>query len=681
MESSAVSLSYRAVRGNYPCVRSSPPSALNAEQYFHRVFTGDVAQDYLVNLIDTPGHVDFSSEVSTASRLCDGALVLVDAVEGVCTQTLSVLRQVWEERLRPILVINKIDRLITELRLAPIEAHHHLSNLVENVNAIMGSFYASERMEDDLRWREAREKRLAARKESDNQVDVAVGDAKQAEEEDDEFEERDDEDIYFAPEKGDVIFASAIDGWAFRLDQFARIHALRLGISEAKLRRVLWGDFYLDPKAKRVVSRAKLGGRNLKPMFVQFVLENIWAVYDSVVLNPCVIYLSLSNATLTLAYFLPPSSNPDKVTKIVTSLGLKVRPSDLKSKDPRPLLVSIFGQWLPLASSTFRAIVDKVPSPPVAQRTRIPKMLHPDLPYSQAPPEPTGPLERDLYSANASLDSCIVAYVSKMFAIPVADLPQNQRRALTAEEMRARGRASREAAASLAAAGAIPLNQAETKAQERRQQEAESATATAPSEPVDPNAETLIGFSRLYSGTLRIGQELYCVLPKYNASLPPSHPSNAKHLTRVTVDHLYMIMGRELVQVKEVPAGNVFGIGGLEGKVLRNATLCAPGTGRMELTATVGEEKDCLINLAGLNLQSAPIVRVALEPADPGQCDLSFIERSRTDKARSNRATFQACRGLATVESGRSMCRNVGARDRRTRHTHRWRAPSRSQLG
>jgi ribosome assembly protein 1 len=253
-----------------------------------------------VNLIDTPGHVDFSSEVSTASRLCDGALVLVDAVEGVCTQTLSVLRQAWEERLRPILVINKIDRLITELRLTPIEAHHHLSNLVENVNAIMGSFYASERMEDDLRWREAREKRLAAKKESDNKIDVAVGggdskspaastDEADEEEEEDVFEERDDDDIYFAPEKGDVIFASAIDGWAFRLDQFARIHALRLGTSEAKLRRVLWGDFYLDTKAKRVISREKLGGRNLKPMFVQFVLDNIWAVYDSVVLNPCVL--------------------------------------------------------------------------------------------------------------------------------------------------------------------------------------------------------------------------------------------------------------------------------------------------------------------------------------------------------------------------------------------------------
>jgi ribosome assembly protein 1 len=79
------------------------------------------------------------------------------------------------DRLRPILIINKFDRLITELKLSPIEAYHHLSQLIEQVNAVMGSFFAGERMEDDMRWREERERRLAAKREA--MADEAAADA------------------------------------------------------------------------------------------------------------------------------------------------------------------------------------------------------------------------------------------------------------------------------------------------------------------------------------------------------------------------------------------------------------------------------------------------------------------------------------------------------------------------
>ena len=94
-------------------------------------------QDYLVNLIDTPGHVDFGGDVTRAMRAVDGAIVLCCASEGIMPQTETVLRQALRERVKPILFINKVDRLIKELKLTPEAMQERFVKIIANVNKLI----------------------------------------------------------------------------------------------------------------------------------------------------------------------------------------------------------------------------------------------------------------------------------------------------------------------------------------------------------------------------------------------------------------------------------------------------------------------------------------------------------------------------------------------------------------
>jgi ribosome assembly protein 1 len=290
-------------------------------------------------------------------------------------------------------------------------------------------------------------------------------------------------------------------------------------------------------------------------------------------------------------------------------------------------------QWLPLSTATFQAVVDVIPPPDVAQRYRVPYMLHPDKALSSKTPlEPTNTLEEGLYACNQSEDKQVVGYVSKMFAVLRGDLPGVKAVEMTAEEMRKRGKEERERRAALAASATaapsatngIPMDgieglttsmdKVEVEEGEKEAEIKDTANDNEPLLPIDPSAEVLLGFSRIFSGVLKRNTRLLATLPKYDSTLPPTHPRNIKHVVKVTVGDLYVMMGRELVAVEEVPAGHVCAIGGLEGAVPRNATLWAPNAGGLEENTEVAEG---LINLAGISMQSAPIVRVALEPENP----------------------------------------------------------------
>lgn len=543
MESSAVSLYFRVLKRD----KENPelPPQVN---------------EHLINLIDSPGHIDFSSEVSTLSRLCDGAVVLVDVVEGVCSQTVTVLRQSWVDNLKPILVLNKIDRLITELKLTPQELYLHLTKVIEQVNSVIGSFFAGERMQEDYLYRERLE-------------NLKDGDSKE------EYVEKDDEDLYFSPEKNNVIFASAIDGWGFNVSQFAAFYEKKLGMKRENLQKVLWGDYFIDPKTKKVINSRGLKGRSLKPLFVSFILDNIWTIYENCLLN----------------------RNQEKLEKIVQSLNIKILPRDLRSKDTKTLVSSIFGQWIPVSTAVLLTVIEKLPSPLVSQQTRVPTIIA-SAPGSEL-------LDPALKESMLKCDreGYVSAYVSKMVSVPESELPKNQRAVMSADEMQERGRIAREAAAKAAEEALkhsqekLQVDEFDNQYEEKDPFEWEEEYETEEPEEIELPKEELIGFVRVYSGAIKVGQELTVLGPKYN----PTRPD--EHIDKVTITELYLMMGRELVSLDEVPAGNIAGVGGLAGKVLKNGTLISP-----EVTG---------INLAGVTFAAPPIVRVALEPVNPMQMD------------------------------------------------------------
>lgn len=364
-----------------------------------------------------------------------------------------------------------------------------------------------------------------------------------------------------------------------------------------------------------------------------------------------------------------------------------MRPQDLRAKDTRNLLLSIFSQWLPLAPSAFQAIIDKVPAPAAAQSFRIPRMLHPELGHLDDDIAPANKLERDLYSGSNADEAYRVAYVSKMFAVKIEDLPQNQRKQLTAEDMRARAKALKEA-----------KEKKEALLAEGKAEEDEAVMAAYHAANVEPTEDdkvdesnggsagkedALIGFARLYSGTITLGETLYAVLPKYNSDLAPSHPSNSKHLQTIKVENLFMMMGRELLAVKEVQAGNLFAIGGLEGIVLRNATLCGMGKDRETKEGQQrDEDRDCLVNLAGVTNTVSCASPSPHGLSVPG-ADFAWLAVS-SDCPRRAGATgpvrdVETRRGSPSLESSRSLRRDARPVYGRARHPHSRRAPSRGK--
>jgi elongation factor 2 len=188
---------------------------------------------YLINLIDSPGHVDFSSEVTAALRVTDGALVVVDTIDGVCVQTETVLRQAISERVKPVLMVNKVDRALLELQLPAEELYQAFCRAIESVNVIVAMYN-----------------------------DEALG------------------DIQVDPTKGSVAFGSGLHQWAFTLKRFAKTYGAKFNVPEEKMMGKLWGDWYFDPERKVWTSQNK--GGNLERAFCQFIATPITTLFEAI---------------------------------------------------------------------------------------------------------------------------------------------------------------------------------------------------------------------------------------------------------------------------------------------------------------------------------------------------------------------------------------------------------------
>lgn len=265
---------------------------------------------FLINLIDSPGHVDFSSEVTAALRVTDGAVVVVDSVEGVAVQTGTVLRQAMSERVKPVLMVNKVDRALLELQLSGEEIYQNMVRAIENVNVIIESYRFG-----DFNW----------------QVD---------------------------PVKGTVAFGSGLHQWGFTLKVFARFYASKFKTTEDKIVEKLWGDWVFSTvgdKSKWISSTSvnTNGGidkeTGAKRSFVAFIMDPIINMFQAVMNNE-----------------LNKKGEP-KAFNMANAVGVTLTEEERKTLTGKPLLKRIMQKWIPAADAILEMIVVHLPSPAQAQ--------------------------------------------------------------------------------------------------------------------------------------------------------------------------------------------------------------------------------------------------------------------------------------------------------------------------
>lgn len=170
-------------------------------------------KNYFVNFIDTPGHSNFWGELSCALRVSDGVVLVVDAVEGVMMMTQRIIKQALRERLPIVVFLNKIDRLILELKIPPEDAYLKIKHTLEEINAII------------------------------QQVSIQLG--------------LDKSKYIVSPLLNNVVFGSGEYSFMFGLDSFSRIYSRKFkGVDPYRLKAILWGDYFFDSDNRKFLKKS-----------------------------------------------------------------------------------------------------------------------------------------------------------------------------------------------------------------------------------------------------------------------------------------------------------------------------------------------------------------------------------------------------------------------------------------
>ena len=574
MRASAIGLRHRYTPSNAAAAQAAKKKGKNE------------GSPIIVHLLDSPGHTDFSTEVSSSLQCCDGCLLVVDAVEGMCARTHQVVREAHSHQLVPVLVINKIDRLCTNLCLTPIEAYLRLRSLIESVNAACAAMLTSKR----------------AKRKEDN-------------EDKDHDDEQEEARWTFDPQQGNVIFASALFGWGFTIPSLARSLFLNkiLPIKPKMLKQYLFGDFYYKAEKQKMMKlKVTVEQQNQLPLFSEYGLLPIWEIYEGVAAAAAACGLGsaifsdgrmgdtttnvhqknnnnikiqattpgMDQALQAMQVGCVPSASAPAITTVDALQQVMTRTGSASSEEA--VLRSLLRRFRPLSDIILNTVYEICPSPAEASELVRPRAL------ALAPPTSSEEEKSEIENAqefeqvksavrvcNRSTNEPTVAHVCKFMA-------------------------------------------------------ADQSHIRDPGSTNDNDETVILGLARVLSGVLKTGNSYHVMGPK--------HKYNDSNTIQSRPIRLFLLMGSSFVLVDEVPAGHLCAIQNLDNIQYKTATICDSPHGMP------------LLGFSDMEIRPLVKVNVeAIDPADTYALERALVQLSLADAAVEVTATAKGERILACL--------------------------------